>query len=132
MVVTWWIVAFLHSDVLGLSYPLIYSITLSLSPKILRDVLQRLSRVDGMSYYSSRSSPSFPYSYKMAETTPNTGPVKKDDDDNGIEKQGLWQFKAMLSLWLWYFFSTCTLFLNKHILVTMKGEPTLLSKYFSL
>jgi hypothetical protein len=86
-----------------------------------------------MSYAHAAPRPFYPYStgFKMAALDSEkeytiTAPVKKDDD--AVEKQGLWQFKAMLSLWLWYFFSTCTLFLNKHILVTMKGEPTLLSE----
>lgn len=35
-------------------------------------------------------------------------------------------FRASLLLVLWYFFSFCTLFLNKYILSSMQGEPTLL------
>ncbi|CAG0890616.1 unnamed protein product [Darwinula stevensoni] len=42
------------------------------------------------------------------------------------EDQGLWNVRAMLFLCLWYFFSFCTLFLNKYILTDMKGDPTIL------
>uniref|UniRef100_A0A915KKD6 Sugar phosphate transporter domain-containing protein n=1 Tax=Romanomermis culicivorax TaxID=13658 RepID=A0A915KKD6_ROMCU len=41
-------------------------------------------------------------------------------------KEGLLNFRAISLLVLWYFFSFCTLFLNKYILSTMQGEPTLL------
>ncbi|XP_013384812.1 solute carrier family 35 member E2-like [Lingula anatina] len=43
------------------------------------------------------------------------------------EKEGLFNPRAMLFLILWYLFSAGTLFLNKHILTTLKGDPTLLS-----
>lgn len=49
--------------------------------------------------------------------------VRKGDD---LEKQGLMNVRAMSFLILWYFFSFCTLFLNKYILSTLKGDPTLL------
>ncbi|CAH1774546.1 unnamed protein product [Owenia fusiformis] len=42
------------------------------------------------------------------------------------EKQGLLHPRALLFCGLWYFFSFCTLFLNKYILSTLKGDPTLL------
>ena len=41
---------------------------------------------------------------------------------------GLWSVRAMLFVFLWYFFSALTLFLNKYILATMHGDPVLLSK----
>ena len=46
-----------------------------------------------------------------------------------MEKQGLMNVRAMSFLILWYFFSFCTLFLNKYILTTLKGDPTLLGEY---
>ncbi|XP_067872966.1 solute carrier family 35 member E2A [Heterodontus francisci] len=39
---------------------------------------------------------------------------------------GVWSTKAMLYLSLWYFFSFCTLFLNKYILTLLEGEPGVL------
>ncbi|XP_041377214.1 solute carrier family 35 member E2A-like [Gigantopelta aegis] len=42
------------------------------------------------------------------------------------EKLGLLNVRAFVFLLLWYFFSFCTLFLNKYILSTLKGDPTLL------
>ena len=46
-----------------------------------------------------------------------------------MESQGLMNVRAMSFLILWYFFSFCTLFLNKYILSTLKGDPTLLGKH---
>ena len=51
---------------------------------------------------------------------------RKGDD---MEKQGLMNVRAMSFLILWYFFSFCTLFLNKYILTTLKGDPTLLGEF---
>ncbi|CAL1532899.1 unnamed protein product [Lymnaea stagnalis] len=42
------------------------------------------------------------------------------------ESQGLFNTRAFTFLILWYFFSACTLFLNKYILATLKSDPTLL------
>ncbi|KAK3759117.1 hypothetical protein RRG08_040671 [Elysia crispata] len=42
------------------------------------------------------------------------------------EKLGLFNVRAFTFLLLWYFFSACTLFLNKYILATLKSDPTLL------
>ncbi|XP_048470879.1 solute carrier family 35 member E2A [Rhincodon typus] len=39
---------------------------------------------------------------------------------------GVWSVKAMMYLSLWYFFSFCTLFLNKYILTLLEGEPGVL------
>uniref|UniRef100_UPI00398F6CFF solute carrier family 35 member E2A-like n=1 Tax=Pristiophorus japonicus TaxID=55135 RepID=UPI00398F6CFF len=39
---------------------------------------------------------------------------------------GIWSIKAMTYLSLWYFFSFCTLFLNKYILTLLEGEPGML------
>ncbi|KAL4221574.1 hypothetical protein ACF0H5_019831 [Mactra antiquata] len=49
--------------------------------------------------------------------------VKRENDD---EKAGLANPRAMFFLILWYFFSFCTLFLNKYILSTLRGDPTML------
>lgn len=43
-------------------------------------------------------------------------------------KGGLFNPRAFLFLTLWYFFSGCTLFLNKYILSYMEGNPTILGK----
>lgn len=43
-------------------------------------------------------------------------------------KGGLFYPRALLFLTLWYFFSGCTLFLNKYILSYMEGDPTILGK----
>lgn len=41
-------------------------------------------------------------------------------------KAGLWNIRAVKFLILWYFFSGCTLFLNKYILTFMRGDPMVL------
>ncbi|KAJ1522933.1 hypothetical protein ONE63_002072 [Megalurothrips usitatus] len=41
-------------------------------------------------------------------------------------KAGLWNIRAVRFLILWYFFSGCTLFLNKYILAFMRGDPMVL------
>lgn len=41
---------------------------------------------------------------------------------------GLFNPRALWFLTLWYFFSGCTLFLNKYILSYMEGDPTILGK----
>lgn len=41
-------------------------------------------------------------------------------------KAGLWNVRAVRFLILWYFFSGCTLFLNKYILSFMRGDPMIL------
>lgn len=43
-------------------------------------------------------------------------------------KAGLWNIRAVRFLILWYFFSGCTLFLNKYILSFMRGDPMILGK----
>ncbi|KAF4525280.1 hypothetical protein B566_EDAN009363 [Ephemera danica] len=50
------------------------------------------------------------------------------DDDTG-SREGLLNIRAIFFLILWYFFSGCTLFLNKYILTYMKGDPTLLGTF---
>lgn len=39
---------------------------------------------------------------------------------------GVWNSRALVYLVLWYFFSFCTLFLNKYILSLLEGEPSML------
>lgn len=39
---------------------------------------------------------------------------------------GVWSPRALLYLTLWFFFSFCTLFLNKYILSLLEGEPSML------
>ncbi|XP_048067099.1 solute carrier family 35 member E2A-like [Megalobrama amblycephala] len=39
---------------------------------------------------------------------------------------GVWNSRALTFLALWYFFSFCTLFLNKYILSLLEGEPSML------
>lgn len=41
---------------------------------------------------------------------------------------GAWGARALLYLSLWFFFSFCTLFLNKHILSLLEGEPSTLAQ----
>lgn len=50
--------------------------------------------------------------------------VKKEEDDN--EKLGICNPRAFFFLILWYIFSAFTLFLNKYILATLKGDPAVL------
>jgi hypothetical protein len=59
----------------------------------------------------------------------NNVPVKKEkllEVDN--HKAGLANLRAIVFLLLWYFFSGCTLFLNKYILTYLNGNPTVLGK----
>ncbi|XP_029433760.1 solute carrier family 35 member E2A-like [Rhinatrema bivittatum] len=39
---------------------------------------------------------------------------------------GIWNSRALIYLTLWFFFSFCTLFLNKYILTLLEGEPSML------
>ncbi|KAL7398219.1 hypothetical protein ABVT39_006293 [Epinephelus coioides] len=41
-------------------------------------------------------------------------------------ESGVWNWRSMAYLGLWYFFSFCTLFLNKYILSLLEGEPSML------
>ncbi|KAG7274325.1 hypothetical protein CRUP_013043 [Coryphaenoides rupestris] len=42
---------------------------------------------------------------------------------------GVWNLRSMSYLGLWYFFSFCTLFLNKYILSLLEGEPSMLGAF---
>lgn len=44
-------------------------------------------------------------------------------------KEGLFNVRALFFLILWYFFSGCTLFLNKYILSYMEADPTILGTF---
>ncbi|KAM7410966.1 hypothetical protein PAMA_021095 [Pampus argenteus] len=41
-------------------------------------------------------------------------------------ESGVWNWRSLTYLALWYFFSFCTLFLNKYILSLLEGEPSML------
>ncbi|CAL8252584.1 unnamed protein product [Arctogadus glacialis] len=41
-------------------------------------------------------------------------------------ESGVWNLRSMSYLGLWFFFSFCTLFLNKYILSLLEGEPSML------
>ena len=58
--------------------------------------------------------------------------ARRIEDDNLplSSKEGLFNVRAMFFLILWYFFSGCTLFLNKYILSYMKGDPAVLGMLF--
>ena len=60
---------------------------------------------------------------------------RKDNSDQPIfahSKMGLLNVRAIIFLLLWYFFSGCTLFLNKYILTYLDGNPAILGKSFFL
>lgn len=75
----------------------------------------------------------------MEKFSPKNG---KKVESNGIQKdkvqkditstvetsrtKGLFNIRAVVFLLLWYFFSGCTLFLNKYILTYLNGNPTVL------
>ncbi|RZF32103.1 hypothetical protein LSTR_LSTR003966 [Laodelphax striatellus] len=44
-------------------------------------------------------------------------------------KEGLFNVRALFFLILWYFFSGCTLFLNKYILSYLEADPTVLGTF---
>ncbi|XP_069550151.1 solute carrier family 35 member E2A-like [Brachyistius frenatus] len=44
-------------------------------------------------------------------------------------ESGVWNWRSMSYLGLWYFFSFCTLFLNKYILSLLEGEPSMLGAF---
>lgn len=55
--------------------------------------------------------------------------IDGDDCSSVGSKEGLFNVRAIFFLVLWYFFSGCTLFLNKYILSYMKGDPTILGMF---
>lgn len=52
--------------------------------------------------------------------------IKIENSDVEVTKNGLGNVRAIVFLLLWYFFSGCTLFLNKYILTYLNGNPTVL------
>nr|CAH7749243.1 unnamed protein product [Callosobruchus chinensis] len=54
------------------------------------------------------------------------GTAKKENINSDKSKKGLTSVRAIIFLLLWYFFSGCTLFLNKYILTYLNGNPTVL------
>lgn len=54
--------------------------------------------------------------------------VKKETIPSEKSKAGLTSIRAITFLLLWYFFSGCTLFLNKYILTYQNGNPTVLGE----
>lgn len=67
------------------------------------------------------------HDYKIDETCHE----KKPDGLRVNARQGLFNVRAFFFLILWYFFSGCTLFLNKYILSFMNGDPTVLGEVSS-
>ncbi|CAG9836731.1 unnamed protein product [Diabrotica balteata] len=63
------------------------------------------------------------------------GSTTKEVESNGIKKEvqlekhkhGLTSIRAIVFLLLWYFFSGCSLFLNKYILTYENGNPAILA-----
>ena len=57
--------------------------------------------------------------------------IPQPPQEFGDTKGGLLNCRAFFFLVLWYFFSGCTLFMNKYILDYMEAEPTLLGNLFA-
>ena len=53
---------------------------------------------------------------------------ESNDSTKEPDKQGLRHPRAILFLTLWYIFSFVTLIMNKFVLSTLQGEPTLFGK----
>ncbi|XP_044750814.1 solute carrier family 35 member E2A-like [Coccinella septempunctata] len=53
--------------------------------------------------------------------------LESSSDNLENNRNGLTSIRAITFLILWYFFSGCTLFLNKYILTYMNGNPTILA-----
>ena len=51
-----------------------------------------------------------------------------NNGNNNSGGGGVWHPKAVLFLLLWYFWSGCTLFLNKYVVFYMKGDSIFLGK----
>lgn len=62
-------------------------------------------------------------------TTPLITMGKEEERWSGPTDSGLKNVRAIWFLLLWYFFSGCTLFMNKYILTYLHGDPTLLGTF---
>ncbi|KAI5621922.1 solute carrier family 35 member E2B, partial [Silurus asotus] len=63
-----------------------------------------------------------------SESIPNEHVLKVTITETTVIEadSGVWNSRALVYLALWYFFSFCTLFLNKYILSLLEGEPSVL------
>uniref|UniRef100_A0A672Q3E6 Solute carrier family 35 member E2B n=1 Tax=Sinocyclocheilus grahami TaxID=75366 RepID=A0A672Q3E6_SINGR len=63
-----------------------------------------------------------------SESTPGESVLKITITETTVIEAdaGVWSSRALTYLVLWYFFSFCTLFLNKYILSLLEGEPSML------
>ncbi|XP_006642142.2 solute carrier family 35 member E2B [Lepisosteus oculatus] len=63
-----------------------------------------------------------------SESCPGEGVLKITFTETTVIEadSGVWNSRALAFLALWYFFSFCTLFLNKYILSLLEGEPGML------
>ena len=52
--------------------------------------------------------------------------------DTSDPKSSFWGLRIIVCLVLWYFFSFTTLFLNKYILTSQNGDPTMLGELSSM
>uniref|UniRef100_A0A8C2L5Y1 Solute carrier family 35 member E2B n=1 Tax=Cyprinus carpio TaxID=7962 RepID=A0A8C2L5Y1_CYPCA len=94
----------------------------------------RLAQKYSKSYFriqmceSELSKPCFRVLLARSESTPGEPVLKITITETTlIEAQaGVWSSRALSYLTLWYFFSFCTLFLNKYILSLLEGEPSML------
>ncbi|KAG8230340.1 hypothetical protein J437_LFUL000611 [Ladona fulva] len=64
--------------------------------------------------------------FPSSERTRLSSIVKHSKEDATVSDKGLFNIRAIFFLVLWYFFSGCTLFLNKYILSFMHGDPAVL------
>ncbi|XP_066254130.1 solute carrier family 35 member E2A-like [Euwallacea similis] len=73
--------------------------------------------------------------WRTGNQAESNGLPKENDHTNELSalerpsKTRLLSFRALTFLLLWYFFSGCTLFLNKYILATLNGNPTILGAF---
>ncbi len=71
------------------------------------------------------------YDHQMIPVEPPQRVRTKSENDDPVFPDaalGLYSVRAFMFLILWYIFSAFTLFLNKYILTTLPGDPTMLSK----
>lgn len=68
----------------------------------------------------------------QVEYNNKTQNINKTDTTYVNRTRNFFTFRALIFLLLWYFFSGCTLFLNKYILTYLDGNPTILGKHILL